>query len=75
LNCEPLPEQLYRVKLLRRVRLRGVLFIPGQVLTVEGPDALRAAAGLVSTAQAKPADAHTERDIGLFVALRSATPS
>jgi hypothetical protein len=67
LNCEPLPEQQrYRVQMLRRARLKGQLFIVGQIVAIEGHDALRSAAGLVATRQAKPADERTARDVALY---------
>ncbi|MBK8863472.1 MAG: hypothetical protein IPN37_05480 [Betaproteobacteria bacterium] len=63
----------YRVTMLRRARLKGRLFVTGQVVTIEGDTALRSAAGLVSTKQARPADARTAVDVALY-RLMSASP-
>ena len=56
----------YRIKMLRRARLQGHLFRVGEIVTVQGPTALRGAAGLVATAQARPADERTARDVALY---------
>ena len=64
---EPEP---YRVRMLRRVRLRGRLFVTGQVVDIWGDTALRSAAGLVATKQARPADARTARDVALYQMTR-----
>lgn len=63
-----MPEQTepYRVKMLRRARLQGHLFRVGEIVSIHGATALRSAAGLVSTAQARPADERTARDIALY---------
>ena len=60
---EPAP---YHVKMLRRARLQGRLFVVGQIVTIQGDTSLRSAAALVSTKQARPADEHTARDVALY---------
>jgi hypothetical protein len=59
--------------MLRRTRLQGRLFRLGEIVTVSGPTALRSAAALVSTKQARPADARTAVDVALY-RLMSASP-
>jgi hypothetical protein len=63
----------YRVAMLRRTRLRGQLFVVGQVVDIRGDTALRSAAALVSTKQARPADERTAVDVALY-RLMSASP-
>lgn len=60
-----------RVVMLRRARLDGRLYRPGEVVTVGGSTPLRCAAGLVATRQAKPFDAATRLDVALFLALQA----
>ncbi|MBP6252360.1 MAG: hypothetical protein KA387_06365 [Rubrivivax sp.] len=67
----PPPEQPpYRVTMLRRARLQGQLFVVGQVVTIEGATALRSAAALVATKQARPADERTAIDVALYQLTR-----
>jgi hypothetical protein len=61
----------YRVRMLRRTRLRGQLFVVGQVVDIRGDTALRSAAALVATKQARPADERTAVDVALFEALKA----
>jgi hypothetical protein len=67
LSDAPPPEQQpYHVKMLRRARLQGRLFVVGQIVTIQGDTSLRSAAALVSTKQARPADERTARDVALY---------
>ncbi len=52
--------------MLRRTRLQGHLFRVGEIVTVHGPTALRSAAALVATKQARPADERTARDVEVY---------
>ena len=56
----------YRITMLRRTRLQGRLFVVGQIVTIEGDTALRSAAALVATKQARPADERTARDVEVY---------
>ena len=59
-----------RLVALRRLRLGGRMFTPGQVIHVSGTGRVRAAWGLVNTQQAKPADDASRLDIELYGLLR-----
>ncbi len=65
-DAPPPEQQHYRVKMLRRTRLQGHLFRVGEIVTVHGPTALRSAAALVATKQARPADERTARDVEVY---------
>ena len=75
MSCEPLPEQPpYRVTMLRRARLQGQLFRVGEIVTITGDTALRSAAGLVSTLQARPADQRTATAVELYLLMAQQRP-
>lgn len=59
-----------RLIALRRLRLGGKLFVPGQVIHVSGKGRVRASWGLCSTAQARPADDASRLDVELYGLLR-----
>ena len=64
-----------RLVALRRVRLGGRLFTPGQVIHVSGRGRVRAAWGLCSTAQARPADGESRVLVELYELERLAVPA
>lgn len=64
-----------RVLMLRRAKLGGCMYRPGQIVNVSGAGRVRCAWGLCATAQAKPADAASATMIELFGLERLAVPT
>lgn len=65
-------DESLRLVALRRVRLGGRLFVPGQVIHVTGRGRVRASWGLCSTGQARPADAESRVLVELYALERLA---
>jgi hypothetical protein len=63
----------YTIKMLTRATLQGTRWRVGAVISVP-PDRLRVAAHLCRTGAARPADARTRLDVGLFLELQRALP-
>jgi hypothetical protein len=64
----------YRVRILRRIRVDGILVRPGQTLLVPR-DRLAVVDFHVKTGAGRPADEETARDLELWRLLRQALPA
>ena len=65
------PADTYVVLICKRVRLAGVLRVPGTFVAVP-PDRLRVAVHLCKTGAARPANKLTQVDVEVFLALQRA---